>query len=92
MRRERGRVADPPLSRTACPMAPDLEQPDLARLRRAARRVIVMARIEADAFRKVVRGPANEPLNALHAAHMNEIDAMQALLAALDLVERRASR
>ncbi len=70
---------------------PDLNQPDLARLRRAARNVIAAAVAEADAFRKIAERRTDGPIRDLHDTHLDELDAIQALGAALDLFERHVA-
>lgn len=63
---------------------------DLARVRSAIRKVLLVARDESIAMTKAIeRHPHDVDVLALRAAHLAELDAIQALQSALDLFEKR---
>ncbi len=65
------------------------DRPDVDRLRSAIRSVIVAARAEAAAFQKAADECDDDSMKALRETHLQELNAVQALLASLELFERR---
>ena len=62
---------------------------DLARVRKAIRKLMEAAKVESLAFDAAAEWLKTEQLKALHLAHLDELDAVQALVASLELFERR---
>jgi len=62
---------------------------EVARLQRAIRKVADAARLESTAMRAAVNDCKNSAMKDLYESHLSELDAVQALIASLDLFERR---
>lgn len=62
---------------------------EVARLRRAIRRVIDAAKAESTAMSKAIEDCAGEAMRSLHDSHLDELNAIQALVASLELFDRR---
>ena len=65
---------------------------DFPRLRRAILLVVEAAKAESQAMRAVASSRTDETMQMLRETHMNELDAVQALAAALELYDRRLTR
>ena len=62
---------------------------EIARLQQAIRKVADAARLESDAMRAAVAECKDGAMKTLFDTHLAELDAVQALIASLDLFERR---
>ena len=66
------------------------ESDDTAGLRDAIRNVIAAARKEARAFQHAADDCVDDSMSALRETHLEELNAVQALLGALELFEKRS--
>ena len=62
---------------------------DLSRLRRAIRHVMDAARAESVALDRAAASCTDETMEALRKTHLEELDSVQALVASLELFDRR---
>ena len=67
-------------------------QDDYPRLRRAILRVIEAAKAESLAFNDATAAYSGDAMTALRETHLDELDAVQALAASLELFDRRLTR
>ena len=62
---------------------------ELSKVRRAVALLLTAASAESKAVERALHSPDTTSMTALHHAHLDELDALQTLLASLEMLERR---